>query len=353
MFFKNSLIRIFFFSIIGFSLIEFTLRIYDLITDKTIINVKNNISYFSNYKNHPFLIYTGRKNQSGYQIHLEPGKYFKTTTNSDGFRSREFYPRVDYKNLRIMILGDSFVWGYNVDDENTLGVNLEKELIKNLNRNIEVYSIGVPSYSVITYQGIAKTYFDLLKPDIIIIAIDQNDFEDDLIRKELFIKDEDGNPVYYKNFKEENDLLRFDGNYRDIKSKIKLTSVFIEKLNFLRHKIFDPIIHKYNIYRLSSDYEIIKYKNLNKDTKSNLYDFYNLHRDNICCNLENSIKKYQVSFNSLKFIKNKSDKIGAKLYLSTYPYAWYVDPTQSLEWQLKLYKGKYILDLGVITFIQT
>ena len=108
--------------------------------------------------------------------------------------------------------------------------------------------------------------------------------------------------------------------------------------------MFDPIKHKYEIYKLSSDYEIIKYKDLNKETKKNLYNFYSLHRDNICCDLETSKKKYTVSFNSIKFIKNKADQIGAKLFLSTYPYAWYIDPDQSLEWQLKLYKGKYILD---------
>ena len=31
-------------------------RTYDFVTNKTIENVKNNISYFSNYKNHPFLV---------------------------------------------------------------------------------------------------------------------------------------------------------------------------------------------------------------------------------------------------------------------------------------------------------
>ena len=108
--------------------------------------------------------------------------------------------------------------------------------------------------------------------------------------------------------------------------------------------MFDPIKHKYEIYKFSSDYEIIKYKDLNNETKKNLYNFYSLHRDNICCDLETAKKKYTVSFNSIKFIKNKADQIGAKLFLSTYPYAWYIDPDQSLEWQLKLYKGNYILD---------
>ena len=134
MFIKNKFIKIIFFLILSFACLELFFRAYDLITNKTIQNVKNNISYFSNYKNHPFLIYTGRKNQSGYQIHLEPGKYFKTTTNSDGFRSREFYPKVDKSVLRVMLLGDSFVWGYNVNDQDTLGVSLEKELSKKLNK---------------------------------------------------------------------------------------------------------------------------------------------------------------------------------------------------------------------------
>ena len=102
--------------------------------------------------------------------------------------------------------------------------------------------------------------------------------------------------------------------------------------------------HKIKIKRLSSNYEILKYKDIDDGKKENLYKFYSLHRDNICCNLETSKKKYNTSFQSLKFVKQMTDKIGAELYFTTYPYAWYIDPEQSLEWQLKLYKGKYILD---------
>ena len=330
--------------IVIIALAESFLRFYDFIFGKTVNNIKNNISYFTDYKNHPYLVYTSRKNQSGYQIHLEPGKYFKTTTNSDGFRSREFYPRVNSENLRVMILGDSFIWGYNVNDNETLGYKLEKKLKERLNKDVEVYSLGVPSYSTIIYQGIARTYFDTLKPDIVIVAIDQNDFEDDLIRKKLFKKDENGHPLYYADYKKDNNLTRLDGTNRNLKSEIKLTSILVEKINILIHKIVDPVIHKIKIKRLSSNYEILKYKDIDDGKKENLYKFYSLHRDNICCNLETSKKKYNTSFQSLKFVKQMTDKIGAELYFTTYPYAWYIDPEQSLEWQLKLYKGEYILD---------
>ena len=75
--FKNKLIKIIFFLILSFACFELFFRTYDFVTNKTIENVKNNISYFSNYKNHPFLVYTGRKNQSGYQIHLNQANILK------------------------------------------------------------------------------------------------------------------------------------------------------------------------------------------------------------------------------------------------------------------------------------
>ena len=52
-----------------------------------------------------------------------------------------------------------------------------------------------------------------------------------------------------------------------------------------------------------------------KNCKVYLYDHFDLHRDNICCNLENSKEKFSATFEALKYVKNKSDQIDAKLYL--------------------------------------
>ena len=83
----KKIFKILIFTIIFISISEFIARALDFYNNKTVPNAKNHTSYFSNYKNHPFLQYTGKINQDGYQIHLEPGKYFKTSTNSNGFRS--------------------------------------------------------------------------------------------------------------------------------------------------------------------------------------------------------------------------------------------------------------------------
>jgi hypothetical protein len=340
----KKILRILIFTIIILSLCEFIIRIIDFYNNKTVLNAKNHTSYFSSYKNHPFLQYTGKKNQDGYQIHLEPGKYFKTSTNSDGFRSREFYPKINDGTYRVMILGDSFVWGYNAHDHETLGVNLEKILKEKIGANVEVYSLGVPSYSGIIYKGIARTFFDILKPDLIIVAIDQNDFFDDQIREKQFEKDQNNLPYYFKKYKDDNDLKSIDGDSRELKSRIKLTSSLIDKLVVLKHKLIDPISYRYKIRKFEKNNFILKYADIPENKKINLYDHFDLHRDNICCNLENSKEKFSATFEALKYVKNKSDQIDAKLYFSTYPYAWYIDPKQSLEWQLKLYEGKYILD---------
>ena len=218
-----------------------------------------------------------------------------------------------------------------------------KNFKKKINENIEVYSLGVPSYSGIIYQGIAKTYFDILKPDLIIIAIDQSDFYDDEIREKLFEKDENNSPSYYSNYKVQSKLTSLDGSNRELKSKIKLTSSLVDKFVMLKHKLFDPIFHRNKMNKLKSNYSILKYEDIPKDKKMNLSEHFYIDRNTICCDLKTSKEKFKTTFNALKFVKNKSDEIGAKLYFSTYPYSWFIDPNQSLEWQLKQYGGEYIL----------
>ncbi len=95
----------------------------------TLIIKKNIISHYSNFANHPFINYTIRKNTAGKQIHYEPGVYFQTTTNSDGFRTKRFLPKLD-ETFRVIIMGSSMIWGMNTNDNETIGVQLEKSYQK-------------------------------------------------------------------------------------------------------------------------------------------------------------------------------------------------------------------------------
>ena len=108
-------------------ILEFGFKIYDLSQPDYFDNKKNIISYYSNFRNHPFIDYTSRQNTAGKQIHYEPGVSFQTTTNNDGFRTKKFLPKLD-ETFRVILIGDSFVYGMNANDNETLAVQLEKSL---------------------------------------------------------------------------------------------------------------------------------------------------------------------------------------------------------------------------------
>ena len=118
----------FFFIFINTLLLVFCIEIFFKIKDTFDINYfnkkKNIISFYSNYKKHPLIGYTARKNAAGMIIHYTPNTYFQTSTNSDGFRTHEFYPK-HKKNFRVLMLGDSFLFGMNANDNETIGVKLE------------------------------------------------------------------------------------------------------------------------------------------------------------------------------------------------------------------------------------
>ena len=180
---------------------EFGFKIYDLSQPDYFDNKKKIISYYSDFTNHPFINYTARKNTAGKEIHYEPGIYFQTTTNSDGFRTKRFLPKLD-ETFRVILIGDSYVYGMNANDNETLAVQLEKSYQKNISKKIEVLSLGVSGYSTLNYAGIARTYFDYLKPDLIIVCIDESDFNEYINRLKNFDYqfDDQGYPYFIKDY---------------------------------------------------------------------------------------------------------------------------------------------------------
>ena len=100
--------------------------------------------------------------------------------NSSGYRDYEF-PRAKGDRYRILVLGDSFVFGDNVEPEETIPKVLEDEL----GDRFEVFNMGVIGY------GPDQSYAQLLEdgldyaPDAVILTIyPANDFGD-LLRNEL------------------------------------------------------------------------------------------------------------------------------------------------------------------------
>src|SRR5712691_154086 len=98
---------------------------------------------------------------------------FTTTTNTLGFRDRDFSPDKNVKT-RIVALGDSFTYGWGVEAEESWPKVLEQRL-RSSGLDLEIANLGKPGASPRDYADIAEKSISLLHPDIVIVGVLQGD----------------------------------------------------------------------------------------------------------------------------------------------------------------------------------
>jgi hypothetical protein len=106
---------------------------------------------------------------------LIPGKYEiadgkRITINSLGYRGREFTRAKPPGKTRILFVGDSFTYGYGVDDEHTVPRLVEDRLREKL-PNIEVINAGFHGSSLMQYDLFLREEGYALDPDMIVMLI--------------------------------------------------------------------------------------------------------------------------------------------------------------------------------------
>ena len=98
---------------------------------------------------------------------------FKTdvSINALGYRQQEF--RFDKSaQTRVLVVGDSFTFGYGVEEADGYVRVLERELIAaNASLNIEVINAGVPAWWTDAYYLYLKTRGLALDPDVVILGL--------------------------------------------------------------------------------------------------------------------------------------------------------------------------------------
>jgi lysophospholipase L1-like esterase len=101
----------------------------------------------------------------------------EVTTNSIGIRGPEI-PSVKGSQRRILLVGDSFVFGYGLREEETLRAHLDMSLKKNFPATETcVINAGVPGYNLVQDVSWTLRIGLSLEPDWIILAIVPNDLE--------------------------------------------------------------------------------------------------------------------------------------------------------------------------------
>lgn len=111
--------------------------------------------------------------------------------NNLGFRDEDMTINKPAGVYRVLLVGDSFTEGESVEEFKTAAALVEKEIIAETEKRIEVVNMGVMSYAPAIYYRIIKDKGLPLSPDLIIVNVDMSDFQNDYAyAKDI---DKDGN----------------------------------------------------------------------------------------------------------------------------------------------------------------
>ncbi len=112
--------------------------------------------------------------------YIQPGSFdVRVTTNAEGLRDGPIELRKPVGVRRVVILGDSFMWGYGVEDDEMFASRLQAKV-----PGTETVNLGANGYS--TVQQAIRLEVDgvAYAPDLVVAAFTWNDLDDNLDDKD-------------------------------------------------------------------------------------------------------------------------------------------------------------------------
>ena len=111
-------------------------------------------------------------------------------TNRFGMREYEYEIPKSNGTIRIVLLGDSFVYGLGVNADDRMGVILEQELKRRSTYKgaVEVLHLGVSSWNFKNQTAFLRRQLSELKPDVVLHLSLPNDIEDGIGVRGLGLK---------------------------------------------------------------------------------------------------------------------------------------------------------------------
>lgn len=123
-----------------------------------------------------------------------PGVFdVEMTIGSQRFRARSDYTLQPESGERIAVLGDSFVFGVGVNDDETYPYALAQSMRKH-GRDAEVLNAGIPGLGTGEEALYFRDWVQRFHPAIVVLTVTANDVGDDAARQ-LFVLQSDGTAV--------------------------------------------------------------------------------------------------------------------------------------------------------------
>lgn len=243
------------------------------------------------FKNDPFLRFRNIPNSSCRHKTDDFDVVYKI--NSLALREEEISVEKKANSKRIIIVGDSLVFGHGVNVENTFVEQVERLLNKDSQGPLEIINAGImgaaptTEYLYLKYEGLK------LKPDVVILGLYMNDFREEKALAKIVQRDDEGEvtgiPINEKTIRPlilENILKKYSFSYNLFRSKeealVKAKAKLIARLKgdqipkFAQGQEFEVGDIENDLFTITREIDDEKFNNLFKPVSDRLLEIKKL-----------------------------------------------------------------------------